>query len=86
MREVQSIVSELLHGRILIGHGLCNDLKALFLSIPRETFKIPTTSELVKGCDSSKEVLHIVFVKPVSSLATQLQNTVIVLHVHHVRA
>ncbi len=39
LRTVQTKVSELLRGRILVGHALRNDLKALLLAHPRRDIR-----------------------------------------------
>ncbi|XP_068627300.1 RNA exonuclease 4-like [Battus philenor] len=65
---VQKEVAEILHGRILVGHSLKNDLSVLFLSHPkrniRDTSKYKPFTKITKGSTPSlkrlaKEILGI---------------------------
>lgn len=50
-KEVQKIVADILHDKILVGHHIENDLKVLFLSHPspriRDTSQFPLLNKIV---------------------------------------
>lgn len=68
LEEVQQKVSDLMLNRILVGHAIQNDLRALLLSHPqrdiRDTSRHPSFRKLSKGKTPglkklAKEILHI---------------------------
>ena len=55
LAEVQARVAELIKGRVLVGHAIHNDLKALLLSHPRQKIRDTSTFQPLRELAGSKQ-------------------------------